>query len=245
MRDLYLYIKKCIRSLLKSSLSVNYIPVLYLYTCSILYNNYTRILRAILNKSWRQHPTKQQLYGHLPLITKTVQVRRTRHARHCWRSREELIRDVLLWTPSHGQTKAGRPARTYREQLCANTGCSPEDLPEAMDDREGWWERVRDIHTDGGTWWRWWFQPETKTLTRKLEIIFCPVSRGCSIHRLLLCRGVRPPSNDCPGYDTKQSDGEVPAILELWGMRSTPLLPLLPDPLGPRVVALDRALSMG
>ena len=29
--------------------------------------NYTRMLRAILNKSWRQHATKQQqLYGHLP-----------------------------------------------------------------------------------------------------------------------------------------------------------------------------------
>ena len=48
--------------------------------------NYTRILRAILNKSWRQKPTKHQLYGHLPPITKTIQARRTRHAGHCWRS---------------------------------------------------------------------------------------------------------------------------------------------------------------
>ena len=61
--------------------------------------NYTRMLRAILNKSWRQHPTRHQLYGHLPSITKTIQVRRTRHAGHCWRSRDELISDVLLWTP--------------------------------------------------------------------------------------------------------------------------------------------------
>ena len=30
-----------------------------------------------LNKSWRQHPTRLQLYGHLPPITKTIQVRRT------------------------------------------------------------------------------------------------------------------------------------------------------------------------
>ena len=45
--------------------------------------NYTRMLRAILNKSWRQHPTRHQLYGHLPPITKTIQVRRTRHAGHC------------------------------------------------------------------------------------------------------------------------------------------------------------------
>ena len=67
--------------------------------------NYTRMLRAILNKSWRQHPTRHQLYGHLPPITKTIQVRWTRHAGHCWRSRDELIRDVLLWTPTHGRAK--------------------------------------------------------------------------------------------------------------------------------------------
>ena len=65
--------------------------------------NYTRMLRAILNKSWRQHPTRHQLYGHLPPITKTIQVRRTRHARHGWRSRDELISDVLLWTPTQKQ----------------------------------------------------------------------------------------------------------------------------------------------
>ena len=45
--------------------------------------NYSRILREILNKSWRQHPTRHQLYGHLPPITKTIQVRPTRHAGHC------------------------------------------------------------------------------------------------------------------------------------------------------------------
>ena len=36
--------------------------------------NYTRMLRAILNKSWRQHPTRYQLYGHLPPIPKTIHV---------------------------------------------------------------------------------------------------------------------------------------------------------------------------
>ena len=118
--------------------------------------NYTRMLRAILNKSWRQHPTRHQLYGHLPPITKTIQVRRTRHAEHCWRIRDELISDVLLWTPTYGRAKAGRPARTYVQQLCEDTGCSPEDLPEAMNNREKWRERVRDIHASGMTWW-WWF----------------------------------------------------------------------------------------
>ena len=113
------------------------------------------VTRAILNKSWRQHPTRHQLYDHLPPITKTIQVRRTRHAGHCWRSRDELISDVLLWTPTYGRTKAGRPTRTYIQQLCEDTGCSPEDLPEAMNDR--WRERVRDIHASGTTWWWWWW----------------------------------------------------------------------------------------
>ena len=118
--------------------------------------NYTRMLRAILNKSWRQHPTKHQLYGHLPPIMKTIQVRRTRHAGHCWRSRDELISNVLLWTPTYGQAKAGQPARTYIQQLCEDTGCSPEDLPEVINNREKWRERVRDIHASG-TWW-WWYK---------------------------------------------------------------------------------------
>ena len=45
--------------------------------------NYTRMLRAILNKSWRQHLTKHQRYGHLPPITKTIKVKWTRLAGHC------------------------------------------------------------------------------------------------------------------------------------------------------------------
>ena len=118
--------------------------------------NYTRMLRAILNKSWRQHPTRHQLYAHLPPITKTIQVRRTGHAGHCWRSRDELISDVLLWTPTYGRAKAWWPARTYIQQLCEGTECSPEDLPEAMNDREKWLERVRDIRASGMTLWWWW-----------------------------------------------------------------------------------------
>ena len=51
--------------------------------------------------------------------------------------------------------------------------------------------------------------------------------------------------NECPGYDTKQSDGEVPAMLELWGNRSTPSLPSLPGPLWPAVVAPDKGPIYG
>ena len=126
---------------------------------SLEYTPYA-MLRAILNKSWRQHPTRYQLYGHLPPITKTIQVRLTRHTEHCWRSKDELISDVLLWIPTYDQAKAGRPARTYIQQLCEDTGCNPEDLPEAMDDRGKWRERVRDIRAGGMTWWWWWYKED-------------------------------------------------------------------------------------
>ena len=147
--------------------------------------NYTRMLRAVLNKSWRQHPTRLQLYGHLPPITKTIQVRRTRHAGHCWRSKDELISDVLLWTPTYGCAKVGWPARTYIQQLCEDTGCNPEDLPEAMNDREKWRERVRDIRAGGATWW--WLLFYTN-IDRILEYADCKT----------------PPTKTMyPGYDTK------------------------------------------
>ena len=68
----------------------------------------------------------------------------------------------------------------------------------------------------------------------------CPVDWGCRIHWLHLCRGLRPP-NKCPGYDTEQSECEVPVMLELWGMPSTPSLPSLPGLLWPGMVAPDKS----
>ena len=126
--------------------------LIYQYSILSFEGNYTRMLRAISNKSWKQHPIKKQLYGHLLPITKSIQVRRTRHAEHCWRCGDELISDILLWTPSHVQAKAGWPARTYIQQLCADTGCSLEDLPGVMNDREGWQERVREICAGSMIW---------------------------------------------------------------------------------------------
>ena len=130
----------------------------YVYIYFDAYMKLFSILLATFLKSWRQRPTRHQLYGHLTPITKTIQVRRTRHAGHCWRSSDELISDVLLWTPIYGRSKAGRPARTYIQQLCEDTGCGPEDLPEVMNDKEKWRERVRDIRACGTTcWWWWWW----------------------------------------------------------------------------------------
>ena len=52
-------------------------------------------------------------------------------------------------------------------------------------------------------------------------------------------------TNECPDGDTKQSDGKVPVMLELWGMRSIPLMPSPPGPLMPGVIAPDKGPIYG
>ena len=89
-----------------------------------------------------QEATPHKTAAIRPPISKTIQVRRTRLAGHCWRSKDELISDIILWSPLHGRAKAGRPARTYIQKLCADTGHSLEDFPEAIDDRDGSRERA-------------------------------------------------------------------------------------------------------
>ena len=67
----------------------------------------------------------------------------------------------------------------------------------------------------------------------------CQIDWSCRIHRLHLCGGVRPfTNNNCHGYNTKHSKVEIPVMLDLWRIRSTPWLPSLPGPLWLGVVAL-------
>ena len=72
---------------------------------------YTRMLRAVLNVSWKSHPTKAPLYGPLPPVSHTIRERRTTFAGHCWRSKDELVSDLLLWQPRHGKANRGRPRK--------------------------------------------------------------------------------------------------------------------------------------
>ena len=75
-----------------------------------------KILQAVLNKFWKQKPTKHQLYDHSPPISQTIQVRRTRHVEHCWGSKNELISNILVWTSTNRCANIGQPARTYVSQ---------------------------------------------------------------------------------------------------------------------------------
>ena len=136
--------------------------------------NYTRLLHAALNKFWQQHFTKQQLHRHLPPILKPIQVRRTRRVGHCWKSKDEFISDVLLWTSTYGNDRIGRPARTYLHQLCEDTGCSLEGCRE-------WWM----IGTDGERSLNYCIRVILNVsecssfITSKIESILSPSVRPC------------------------------------------------------------------
>ena len=97
------------------------------------------------SKFLKHHPTKQLLYIYLPAI----QIRRTRHIGHCWRSKNVLISDVLLRIPSRGHICVGWLAKTYFKHLCANTECYLENLPRGMADRDWWSERERERERGG------------------------------------------------------------------------------------------------
>ena len=87
-----------------------------------------------------------------------------------------------LMAPSHGQAKAGWPAQTYIQQLCEDTGCSPKDLPEAISDREGWREWVRDIHAGDTTrWWWWWWMKQIITDSASSALLFFLYFLSCHV----------------------------------------------------------------
>ena len=106
------------------------------------------MLRAFLNKSWKQHPRKQQLHGHLPPVSQAIQVRRTRHAGYRWRKKNKPISYLLQWTLAHGRMPVLTDQQTYLHQFCTDTGCSQEDMQGTMDDRDRLQKRVRELHTD-------------------------------------------------------------------------------------------------
>ena len=74
--------------------------------------SYTRMLHTVLNISWKEHPTRQRLYGTLPTISSTIREQCLWFAGHYSRTKE-LVSSVLLWTPKHGYTKVGIPSKTY------------------------------------------------------------------------------------------------------------------------------------
>ena len=113
--------------------------------------DYTRMLRAALNVSWREHMTNRELYNNIPRITSSTREYKMRFAGHCWRSNNELVSDVLPWTPKHGQRSRGRPANTFVDQMVEYIECKVEELINLMDNRDEWKKHVLECR-ENSTW---------------------------------------------------------------------------------------------
>ena len=94
-------------------------------------NCFEQILEAAPDKTTAARPLTSYLTSHPSKTSKT-----------CFRSKDELRSDVLLWTPTHGHTSIFWPAKIYIHQLCADTKCRVEDLPKVMTHRHGWRESL-------------------------------------------------------------------------------------------------------
>ena len=97
---------------------------------------YTRLLMRVQDISWREHKTKEQIYGDIPPISDTVAQRRVRLAGHCYRAKDQVISDVICWRlpcPNRGR----RPLN-YIDVIGRDTQYEIEDLPNIMRDKEYW-----------------------------------------------------------------------------------------------------------
>ena len=116
-----------------------------------LSGNYTRMLRAILNRSWKDHPSNKEIYANIPDICTSIRQQRLRFSGHCWRNKREMASDTILWQPTHGERKRGRPRKTYVDQLMEDTLCNVNELKTAMDDKDEWKKRVKNCRASS-TW---------------------------------------------------------------------------------------------
>ena len=85
------------------------------------------------------HSTKQQLYGHLSSITKTIQERYTRYAGLSEKSEDKFISDNLLWLTSKNSYS---PAQCIHWMLFKRSTKSDTQLGQIARERER--ERERE-----------------------------------------------------------------------------------------------------
>ena len=97
---------------------------------------YTRLLMKVKNLNWRNHPNKALIYGELPPISTTLAQRRSMFAGHCFRAKDQVVSDVLLWRLP--QANRGARKLCYPDTICRDTNLTLEELKESMMNRETW-----------------------------------------------------------------------------------------------------------
>ena len=81
--------------------------------------------------------------------------RRLGIAGHCYRHRELPASQLVLWEPTHGRRKPGRPPTTFLNILQDDIGATTSaELPACMKDRKDW--NLRREARLRPPWWWWW-----------------------------------------------------------------------------------------
>ena len=92
------------------------------------------MLRAVVNKSWRDHLKNEQIYSDIPKSSESMQ--RLKFG-HYWISKDEVKSHLILWQPHHGNCSRGRQAKTYIYQLRDDTDLlTIDEINTAMNNRE-------------------------------------------------------------------------------------------------------------
>ena len=100
---------------------------------------YTRMLRKVLNISWKDKITNRELYGEAEKLSTIIQRRRLQLAGHVYRDENSPARHLVTWIPKHGKTTQGRPTGTYIDTLLRDTGLHDvNELEKCMGDRDVW-----------------------------------------------------------------------------------------------------------
>ena len=107
---------------------------------------YTRLLRRVQNLSWKNHPTLDTIYGHLPKISSTLRKRRVQFAGHCARASDELVSSFVLWR--HPSSHKRSRKLTFPDTICRDTSIAKEELLTAMTDRAYWKGLVNSISAE-------------------------------------------------------------------------------------------------
>ena len=100
---------------------------------------YTRLIRMILNISWRDKIPNKILYIGLPKISEVIRDRRMAIAGHCVQHRDEALYDLIFWLPICGKRNRGRQPKTFIDNLKNYTELDDvEEIRNVMSDREYW-----------------------------------------------------------------------------------------------------------
>ena len=109
---------------------------------------YTRLLRRALKVDYQQHMTNEALYQGLPRLSEVARDRCLKFVGHCVRAEQQPCSKVVLWRPTHGRARQGRPHKSYIDVHVDDTNLAVEDLPNATRNRKIW--RARCSYANSG-----------------------------------------------------------------------------------------------